>query len=108
MPADVPPLPWDDAALADALARCAQGDAVAFEAVFDALAPVVWRQLRATGTDADRAEALLEAVLWRVWREAARCPAGRHGAWLHGLVEASMADADDRRRVPAPRRAAGA
>jgi len=86
------------------MARVANGEAAALEALYDRYSPAAMGlALRITG-DRATAEEVVQETFWRVWRkaDAFRAQRGAFTSWMFSIVRNLSIDVLRRRRVSAP------
>jgi len=86
--------PGASADLAGQLTLVARGDAAAFDAVYDQLAPSVFGVVRRVIRDPAQSEEVTQDVLLEVWRSAAKFDAGRGSAtaWVMTIAHRRAVD----------------
>ncbi|HEY3733056.1 MAG TPA: ECF RNA polymerase sigma factor SigK [Streptosporangiaceae bacterium] len=94
----VPPGPgWADAPGADLavlLGRVARGDAAAFRALYDHVAPAVFGSVRRVVRDPSQSEEVTQEVLVEIWRTASRFDAAKGSAmaWMMTIAHRRAVD----------------
>ncbi len=88
------PPPGGAADLGGLLGRVARGDHMAFEAIYDALAPSVFGLVRRVVRDPEQSEEVTQDVLLEVWRAASRFEPARGSAlaWVMTVAHRRAVD----------------
>ena len=86
---------------ADLLARCREGDAVAWRDFYDAHFEFVYRVARRLGTPPSEAEDVVHDVFLVAFRRLDRFESGRISTWLYRITANLVSDRHRKRRVRA-------